>query len=57
MEQQRKVVPFEPSTALVTSGFYRITRNPMYLGMVLLLLGAPSCSARWARFCRFRSLC
>jgi len=33
------VVPFEPSTALVAGGLYRITRNPMYLGMVLALVG------------------
>lgn len=34
------VVPFEKSTALVTGGLFRYTRNPMYLGMILLLLGA-----------------
>jgi protein-S-isoprenylcysteine O-methyltransferase Ste14 len=31
--------PFERSTALVTHGLYRITRNPMYLGMVIALTG------------------
>ena len=33
------VVPFERSTVLVTNGLYRFTRNPMYLGLVLSLVG------------------
>jgi protein-S-isoprenylcysteine O-methyltransferase Ste14 len=33
------VVPFTPSTALVTDGWFRMTRNPMYLGLSLILGG------------------
>ena len=32
------VKPLLPSTSLVTGGVFRLTRNPMYLGFVLLLL-------------------
>jgi len=33
------VKPFEESAALLTTGVFRITRNPMYLGYVLILIG------------------
>lgn len=31
--------PWQPTSALVSRGIYRITRNPMYLGMAMLSLG------------------
>lgn len=33
------VAPIKPTSALVTEGIYRWTRNPMYLGLSLILLG------------------
>ena len=33
------VIPFSKSTALITEGFYKYTRNPMYVGMNSFLLG------------------
>jgi protein-S-isoprenylcysteine O-methyltransferase Ste14 len=35
--------PFQESRSLVVAGPFRITRNPMYLGMALLLIGLAIC--------------
>ena len=34
-----RVEPWAPSSAIVSAGIYRFSRNPMYLGMVLVMLG------------------
>jgi protein-S-isoprenylcysteine O-methyltransferase Ste14 len=36
---QTTVKPFEKSTALITTGVFQISRHPMYLGMILILIG------------------
>lgn len=37
---QTAIIPNRPAAALVTSGPYRFTRNPMYVSLVLLYLAA-----------------
>ena len=34
-----RVEPWAPSSAIVSDGIYRHTRNPMYVGMTLVMLG------------------
>src|SRR3954447_142323 len=42
------VEPWKPTTAIVTTGPYRFTRNPAYLGMALTYVGiAVMSSALW----------
>ena len=33
------MIPFRPTTAIVCEGVFQLTRNPMYLGMVVIYVG------------------
>ncbi len=38
-QKHTTVKPFQVSSALITDGVYHFSRHPMYLGMVLILIG------------------
>jgi protein-S-isoprenylcysteine O-methyltransferase Ste14 len=40
LRHQTTIVPHRPVSTLVTSGPYRISRNPMYTGLALTYLGS-----------------
>ena len=41
------VNPYKPSSAIVRDGSYRFSRNPLYLGMCLLLVGLTLLAGTW----------
>jgi protein-S-isoprenylcysteine O-methyltransferase Ste14 len=40
--------PIDPPKVLVARGLYRVVRNPMYVGVLLVLLGESLVSGSWA---------
>lgn len=50
--EKTTVSPFSPekTSALITSGLYQYTRNPMYLGMVCILTGLAVWLGNYASF-------
>ncbi|WP_309397770.1 methyltransferase family protein [Cerasicoccus maritimus] len=41
------ICPFKQPTHLITDGVFRISRNPIYLGQVIMLLGLASLHGAW----------
>lgn len=44
------IKPFKESSALVRGGLYRVTRNPMYVGMLSILIGVALLSGSLSPF-------
>jgi len=44
LSEKTEIHTFREPTRLVTTGIYKVTRNPMYLGFLLILLGVAMCT-------------
>jgi protein-S-isoprenylcysteine O-methyltransferase Ste14 len=46
-QHRTAICPTAETTSFITDDIYALTRNPMYLGMVLMLLGIALLAGRW----------
>ena len=44
------IIPFEESSSLVVTGLFRYSRNPMYVGMVVILFGVATLTGSLSPF-------
>lgn len=47
LRERTTIVPHRPVATLLTSGAYRISRNPMYTGLAIAYLGATPLAGTW----------
>jgi protein-S-isoprenylcysteine O-methyltransferase Ste14 len=50
VNSRTNVSPLKPATAIVTGGPYRLTRNPLYVGVMSLFLGLSLLLGTWWGF-------
>lgn len=44
------LIPVKPATSLLASGIYSVSRNPMYLGLLLIYIGVACWIGNWWTF-------
>ncbi len=47
IKTKNTVITIKPANSLQTSGIYSVTRNPMYVGLLLLYLGLALLTGNW----------
>jgi len=46
-KSKNTLIPIKPASSLQTTGIYRISRNPMYVGLALIYLGIACLAGNW----------